>query len=853
LFVSVVIPTCNKSKFLDVALASLSKQELAQGDNFEIIIVNDGKEENTKEIIERWKYTLSIKYCKTAGKSGRAYARNLGGENASGEILIFLDDDMLAMPNLINEHISAHIQCNNLVAIGYRYRLEQSTLELFNFITPMKVAANIEHIKQLPSLLDERETVYKACNDNIEEYYTPWICLYSNNMSIRKETFIKYKFDEIYQKKWGIEDVELGYRLYETGLRFKLLRQASAYHLPHATSWRRNLSELKDNMIVFYDIFQNYEIELYVDHLKVGLLKYMECIKNIKTVGYKISNNDRSGKILEFYTNNIRDKNKIFIAGIEDGDIVEKLKLSNKTVIYSKLSKNDSWAIDLLGSKTNYPDNSFEQVIIGSGTNEVVYPYMSLILKEALRVSKNVIFVLNENDIKNIFEFFAVRNIKNYESEMLNLFELFGINKKSVNLHEDEGLFFVNINRQNIGLRQKNNINISFSIDLEIPYEKTISNLEFAMALSRQGVNIHIQNTEHFIKYDEINRSKIFINDNYLSNDEKEIVNTMLKNDLKLLCDSYYEIPIERLENYTPKIIGWSDGELVGFPLNEKIEFINNELEVLWHYSDYLMNFFIKQGGNSEKSFIVPAGVNPEVYKPIPNNSDKFVFMTMGSVFKESGIDIVLESFRSVFGNNDNALLYVYIEPIRAPYKRGFFQTEISYKQYMKFYEQYKELYYAKVNKFKNAYEDISSNIKILFADLNIRERVKKFQMCDAYIHLYRNDFYAGNVMKAMSCEKPVIAISHFFPENLCTHENSFSVKANIESGCEHEYSTFSEYSLWAEPDIEDVKSNLLYVYQNKDISKQKAINARKDIIANWTWEHSAIKAINSILKVQNN
>jgi len=839
LFISVVIPTCNKSKFLDVTLASLSKQKLSKEDSFEIVVVNDGKEEETIKVVDSWKDKLDIKYCKTTGKSGRARARNLGAENANGEILIFLDDDMLVMPELINEHISAHSKQKNIVAIGYRYRLEQSTLELFNFITPVKVAANIEHIKYLPSLLDERETVYKMCDDNIEKYFTPWVCLFSNNMSIGRDIFIKHKFDEIYQKKWGVEDVDLGYRLYKAGIHFTLIRKASAYHLPHHTSWRKNLSELKENLVIFHNNFKEYEIELYADHLKVGLLKYMECIKNIKTMNYKISDSGIKSKVLEFYNENIKNKNKVFISGIEDLDVIDKLRLNNKSIAYSNFG-------GLIGARTEYADSHFEQVIIGSGTNKIIYPYMSLILKEALRISKSVLFVIDRNDLRNIFEFFSIGNIKDYKYELIKLLELFGINEQSFSISEDADIFSIKIDKQN-GILKESNINISFSIDLEVPYEKTVSALEFAIALNKQGINVHIQNTEHFIKYDEINRSKVFANDDYLYEEEKAIVSKMLSNDLKLLSSNYHEIPIERLENYTPNIIGWSDGELVGFPLNEKIEFINNELGVLWHYSEYLMDFFIKQGGDKKKSFVVPVGVNHQVYKPVLKNNDKFIFMAMGSVFKESGIDIALEAFKSVFSNNDNAEFYVYIEPIRAVYERGFFQTEISYKQYMKYYEQYKELYYAKINKFKKLYEDTSSNIKIQFADLNSRKRVENYQECDVYMHLHRNDFQAGNVMKAMSCEKNVITVLHFFPDNLCTQENSFPVKANIESGCEHEYSTFSEYSLWAEPDIEDVKSKMLYAYQNKQISKQKAKKAREDIVTKWTWEHAAEKAVCSI------
>ena len=70
--VSVIIPTCNKHRFLDLTLASLSKQVICNQEVFEVIIVNDGKEENTKKIIDYWSKILKIRYCKTNASKGRA-------------------------------------------------------------------------------------------------------------------------------------------------------------------------------------------------------------------------------------------------------------------------------------------------------------------------------------------------------------------------------------------------------------------------------------------------------------------------------------------------------------------------------------------------------------------------------------------------------------------------------------------------------------------------------------------------------------------------------------------------------------------------------------------------------------
>ncbi len=846
--VSVIIPTCNKHRFLDLTLASLSKQVICNQEVFEVIIVNDGKEENTKKIIDYWSKILKIRYCKTNASKGRASARNLGAEYATGEILIFIDDDMLVMPNLVQTHINAHKNNGDIMAIGYRYRLEQSTLELFSFINAFKVMANIEHIKYLPSLLDERETVYKMFDDDIEGSNAPWVCLFSNNISLRKDNFLKHKFDEIFQKKWGVEDVELGYRLYKSGIKFKLLRDAYAYHLPHAVSWRRNLRELDDNLLLFFKKFQNYEIELYADHLRVGILKYMESMRNIKErKKCKALPSTNLDTILSFYKKNIGEN--VFISGCESSAIIKNLNITNISALCDNIG-DVSKQVNFIGTKTDYEDSKYDCVIIGSQSCEIIYPYFSLLLQEGYRISKKVLFVINENGMRNIFSFFSVPEDSDNMQMLKNIVMSTGISEKEITINEKDGVYFVCIIKDRNKKTHDKKINISFSLDLESPTEKTIAGLELAIAMYNYGANVHIQNTKRFVQFDEMDRSKQFLNDSYLYDNEKNIVRNMLINDLKLLTNDYFEVPIERFVNNTPKLIVRVDEELAGFPLNEKMEYINSEIEIILHSSEYSKAYFVRDGGRAGKSFVVPCGINANEYVPLESDNKKFIFMASGSAFKESGIDTVLNAFNSVFFGNDDVELQVYIDCLQKPYEKGFFQTDESYKIYMKFYKQYRDIYNSKIDEFRKIYKEKNSNIKIMISDFNVRKRIKHFRECDCYIHLYRSDFCGRNILKAMSCAKPVIVLSKFLPRNMCSNDNSFIVKSEITSGCEHEYIPFSEYSIWAEPDLQDCKRQLLYIYNNMEEAKQKGLNGRKNVISAWTLEYAAKNAIDSILRL---
>ena len=103
--VSIVIPTYNKLMRLRLALKSLEPQV---DKDVEVIVVFDGCD---KEVIEDFhKLTFSYKPIEIINEKniGRARARNEGIKAATGEIVIFLDDDRLVNPEYIKAHRRLH-------------------------------------------------------------------------------------------------------------------------------------------------------------------------------------------------------------------------------------------------------------------------------------------------------------------------------------------------------------------------------------------------------------------------------------------------------------------------------------------------------------------------------------------------------------------------------------------------------------------------------------------------------------------------------------------------------------------------------------------------------------------------
>ena len=97
--VSIVMPTYNREKTIKRALDSLLNQTYP---NIEIIIVDDGSNDNTSDIINN--YTdKRINYIKLAKNEGANYARNYGISVANGKYITFQDSDDEADLNKIDE------------------------------------------------------------------------------------------------------------------------------------------------------------------------------------------------------------------------------------------------------------------------------------------------------------------------------------------------------------------------------------------------------------------------------------------------------------------------------------------------------------------------------------------------------------------------------------------------------------------------------------------------------------------------------------------------------------------------------------------------------------------------------
>lgn len=104
---SIIIPTYQRRETVCDAVRALARS--GYGGVVEVIVVVDGSTDGTAPALAALPCPFSLRIVEQAN-AGAARARNAGAAMAAHEILLFLDDDMLAAPDLIERHAAAHAQ-----------------------------------------------------------------------------------------------------------------------------------------------------------------------------------------------------------------------------------------------------------------------------------------------------------------------------------------------------------------------------------------------------------------------------------------------------------------------------------------------------------------------------------------------------------------------------------------------------------------------------------------------------------------------------------------------------------------------------------------------------------------------
>jgi GT2 family glycosyltransferase len=228
--VSVVIPTYNRRHQLEQTLAGLARQTSTL--DTEVIVVSDGSSDGTDEWLRSGATPVPVSPCFQAN-GGPATARNRGAAAARGSLLLFLDDDVVPVPDLVAIHARHHRGLDDdLVVIG-----------------PMCAPTDAE---LSPWVLWEQRMLDKQYEAmNLGKWEATARQFYTANASLsRRHLEAVGGFDPTFRRA---EDVELAYRLADAGLSFSFVPEAVVWHYADRSfeSWLANAGAYGRNDVIF--------------------------------------------------------------------------------------------------------------------------------------------------------------------------------------------------------------------------------------------------------------------------------------------------------------------------------------------------------------------------------------------------------------------------------------------------------------------------------------------------------------------------------------------------------------------------------------------------------------------------
>jgi glycosyltransferase involved in cell wall biosynthesis len=205
-YFSVIVPSYNRSRELEKCLEALSACLV---DDAEIIVVDDCSTTDVSGIAERYK----AKQLSCIKRGGPAAARNLGANHATGQILVFVDADVLVSPDLLK-------------IVGEEFRNDSSLAGLFGSYddTP----AEIDFYSSFKNLL--HHYVHQTSSEQASTFWT-------GCGAIRKSVFDALGgFNTALYSRATIEDIEFGMRLKQENHKIRLVKRLQVKHLKHWTA-----------------------------------------------------------------------------------------------------------------------------------------------------------------------------------------------------------------------------------------------------------------------------------------------------------------------------------------------------------------------------------------------------------------------------------------------------------------------------------------------------------------------------------------------------------------------------------------------------------------------------------------
>jgi glycosyltransferase involved in cell wall biosynthesis len=269
--VSIIIPCYNTENTIAKILSAIKYQCLEINvKTLEVIIVDDGSRRPISNFVSTENYSFALQIIRLEKNRGLSNARNVGVTVSKGDVLIFIDSDILLEQNYIKEHLVRNLIIPNGVFVSFKENVEQNDariseeqinngLKMPNYSKDLRIyklvrknaIGSYEVVNDVEVEILESTNYFKSFSGSrVFGVYDLSCMVVGHNFSARKETIIQSSPFTHGITGWGMEDVYFGLKLINNGNFIVPVLSTGVYHINHSPrsgSDERKINEYRRN------------------------------------------------------------------------------------------------------------------------------------------------------------------------------------------------------------------------------------------------------------------------------------------------------------------------------------------------------------------------------------------------------------------------------------------------------------------------------------------------------------------------------------------------------------------------------------------------------------------------------
>jgi glycosyltransferase involved in cell wall biosynthesis len=282
---TIIIPTYNRSSFLEQTLRSLTYQTRQ---DFHVILIDHGSQDNTKSIFEHYQQRLSVEYhyMVRSGYPNPGIPRDLGIRYATSPLIAFLDAGMIVPPFYVASHCTFHEANPHSVGIGLQHVASENLLLTSEQL--VSLMTQLEHPENSEANIFPYLQHYDIRKDRIQKS-SPfvWSFGWTANLSLPLVAYQEVGGFDLGFEGWGFEDLDLSYRLWKRCYQMACVHEGWGIELPHprASGDEREQTEHR-NMLYAYKKQRSLALEALI-YAKWSLKNIEETFRYLTALGHR--------------------------------------------------------------------------------------------------------------------------------------------------------------------------------------------------------------------------------------------------------------------------------------------------------------------------------------------------------------------------------------------------------------------------------------------------------------------------------------------------------------------------------------------------------------------------------------